>query len=165
MNERKGKVVADDLVIHMDYTLTVDGEEVDSSKEDGPLEFLQGRGNIIPGLESELYGMAVGESKDVTVTAADAYGEFDEEQVVDVSREEFPAEIPLEIGTELEVREKDGDVLSAMIVEVDAENVTLDFNHPLAGEDLQFHVTIVGIRPATREELAHGHVHDEGHAH
>ena len=165
MSEQKDKVVADDLVIRMDYTLTVDGEEVDSSKEDGPLEFLQGRGNIIPGLESELYGLVVGENKDIAVAAADAYGEFDEEQVMDVPLEEFPAEIPLEIGTELEVRESDGDVLSAMIIDVDEEHVTLDFNHPFAGEDLQFQVTIVDIRPATSEELAHGHVHGEDHHH
>ena len=156
--------VADDVVVSIDYTLTVDGEVVDSTEGDEPLQFLQGHQNIIPGLERELAGMKVGDSKQVIVSAGEAYGEVDPENVVDVPRTEFPAEIPMEPGTELEVKNADGEVLSATIAEVNDDSVKLDFNHPLAGKQLTFDVSVVELRQATEEELAHGHVHydDEG---
>lgn len=157
--------VADDVVVSIDYTLTVDGEIVDSTEGDEPLQFLQGHQNIIPGLERELAGMKIGDKKQVLVQPTEAYGEIDPDNVVDVPRDEFPAEIPLEPGTELEVKNADGEVLSATIAQVDKDIVKLDFNHPLAGKLLTFDVTIVELRQATDEELAHGHVHyeDEGH--
>lgn len=159
-------LVADDLVVIMDYTLTVDGEVVDSSEEDGPIEFLQGHGNIIPGLEAHLGGLKVGESLQVTVAARDGYGEFDPEQIVDVPLDEFPEEICVEPGVELEMQDQDGDTLFARIVSVGKSRVKLDFNHPLAGKDLTFDVTVVGLRAPTPEELEHGHVHgSEGHVH
>lgn len=158
-------LVADDLVISMDYELTVDGEIVDSS-DDEPIQFLQGHGNIITGLEEQIYGMAIGENRKVTVTAENGYGIFDPEQIIEIPRDEFPEEIPLELGVELEMKDEDGDTLFARIAEVEDEVVVLDFNHPLAGQDLHFDVTVVGIRPATSEELEHGHVHgSEGHVH
>lgn len=157
----KPKAVADDVVVSIDYTLTVDGEVVDSTEGDAPLNFLQGHQNIIPGLERELAGMKVGDSKKVTVTPAEAYGEVDPENIIDVPRDEFPSEIPLEPGTELEVKNADGEVLSATINEVNGDTVKLDFNHPLAGKSLSFDVTIVDLRTATEEELAHGHAHGE----
>ena len=158
--------VTDDLVVTMDYTLTVDGEIVDSSEEDGPIEFLQGYGNIIPGLEAHLGGLAIGESLQVTVAAKDAYGEFDSEQVVDVPLDEFPEEICVEPGVELEMKDQDGDMLFARIISVGKSRAKLDFNHPLAGKELNFDVTIVGLRLPTPEELEHGHVHgSEGHVH
>ena len=159
-------LVADDVVVTMDYTLTVDGEIVDSSKEEGPIQFLQGHGNIIPGLEAHLGGMTVGDSLQVSVAAKDAYGEFDPEQIVDIPLEEFPEEICVEPGVELEMKDQDGDTLFARIVSVGKSRAKLDFNHPLAGKELTFDVTIVDLRPPTSEELEHGHVHDsEGHAH
>lgn len=158
--------VADDVVVSLDYTLTVDGEVVDSSEEDEPIEFLQGRGGIISGLEKALYGMVEGESKQVAVPAKDAYGEYDSEAVMDVPRSEFPPEIPLKPGVELQMRDQDGDVVHAQIVSVSKSSVKLDFNHPLAGKDLKFDVTIAGLRAATAEELDHGHVHGaHGHDH
>lgn len=149
----------------MEYTLHVDGQLVDSSEGRAPLEFLQGAGNIIPGLEEELYGMELGESKNVIVSAEDGYGELDPDAFVDVPRAQFPAEIPLEPGIELQVRDDTGRVLLARIDRVDDQNVRLDFNHPLAGKELNFQVKIVGLRDATEEELQHGHVHGEGHSH
>jgi FKBP-type peptidyl-prolyl cis-trans isomerase SlyD len=158
--------VADDLVVTMDYSLTVDGEIVDSSEDDGPIEFLHGYGNIIPGLESHLGGLAIGESLQVTVAAKDAYGQFDPEQVVDVPLDEFPEEICVEPGVELEMKDQDGDMLSARIVSVGKSRAKLDFNHPLAGKELTFDVTIVALRLPTPEELEHGHVHgSQGHVH
>jgi FKBP-type peptidyl-prolyl cis-trans isomerase SlyD len=156
-------VVVDDVVVTMDYTLTVNGEVIDSSDGNDPLEFLQGHQNIVPGLERELYGLKVGDSKQVTVTPAEGYGEVDLDAFLDISRSEFPDDIPLEIGVELDLRDDDGEVMSATISQVEGDNVQLDLNHPLAGETLEFDVKIVGLRPATEEELEHGHVHGADH--
>ena len=154
-------MIADDVVVTMEYTLTVNGEVVDSSDENDPLVFLQGYRNIIPGLERELYGMKVGDSKKVSVKPLDGYGEKDPDAFMDVPRSEFPAEIPLEIGVELDIRDEDNEVMSATIVDVDKDNVRLDFNHPLAGETLDFEVKILDLRSATEEELQHGHAHGD----
>lgn len=163
-SENKPNQVAEDLVVKIDYELTVDGEVLDSSKEDGPLEYLQGHKNIIPGLENELSGMKVGESKKVTVAPADGYGELEDDAFMDVPRGEFPDEVPLEVGVELEITDRDGDIMLARIVEVGDDVITLDTNHPLAGKTLEFDVTVVGLREATKEEKAHGHVHS-AHGH
>jgi FKBP-type peptidyl-prolyl cis-trans isomerase SlyD len=105
--------------------------------------------------------MKVGQSKKVVVPSTEAYGEVDPDNIIDVPRSEFPPEIPLEPGTELEVKNADGEVLSATIAAVNNDNVKLDFNHPLAGKQLTFDVTVVDLRQATDEELAHGHVHTD----
>ena len=158
---RKPTVVADDVVVSLEYTLTVDGEVVDSTEGIEPITFLQGYENIIPGLERELYGLKIGDSKKVHVPAKDAYGEIDPEAVVDVPRDEIPKDIPLKPGVELQVTNEDGELLDAVIVKVNKEMVKLDFNHPLAGKNLDFAVTVVDLREAEAEELEHGHVHDE----
>ena len=163
-SEKKPTQVADDLIVTIDYELTVDGEVLDSSQEGGPLEYLQGHQNIIPGLENELSGMKVGENKKVTVAPADGYGELEDDAIMDVPREEFPDEVPLEEGIELEVTDQDGDIMLARIVEVSDKTIKLDTNHPLAGKTLEFDVTIVELREATSEEKDHGHVHS-GHGH
>ena len=151
--------VENDLVVSLEYTLTVAGEVVDSSEENGPIDYIQGKGNIIPGLEKELAGMKVGDSKKVKVQAKDAYGEYDPEATEEIEISDFPEEIPLEVGVELAVEDEDGNATSAVIEEVGETTVTLNFNHPLAGKDLEFDVKIAGIRAATAEELEHGHVH------
>jgi FKBP-type peptidyl-prolyl cis-trans isomerase SlyD len=155
-------VVADDIVVSLEYTLTVNGEIVDSTEGDDPIEFIQGHENIIPGLERELYGLKIGDKKQVSVPAKDAYGEIDPEAVVEVPRREIPKDIPVKLGTELTVRNEDGEMLDARITSVSKETVQLDFNHPLAGKDLKFDVTVVSLREAEAEELAHGHVHSDG---
>jgi FKBP-type peptidyl-prolyl cis-trans isomerase SlyD len=154
-------VVADDLVVSLAYKLTVDNEVVDASEEGEPLEFLQGHGEIIPGLEKQVYGLAVGDAKQINVDAADAYGPIDPDALMDVPREQFPTEIPLQIGTVLQVKDSDNEVHNARISKVDARSIQLDFNHPLAGKDLSFAVTVVDLREATAEELEHGHSHGE----
>ncbi len=153
--------VQDGQIVTMDYTLWVDGEVVDSSEDTEPIEFLQGAGNIIPGLESELYGMAIGDSKDVVVASQDGYGELDEDAYAEVPRTQFPTNIPLEPGIELQVQDESGHAMSARIAQVEDEIVRLDFNHPLAGKELRFAVKIAGIRQPTEEELEHGHAHNE----
>ena len=154
-------VVADDMVVSLEYKLTVDDEEVDYSEEGEPLEFIQGHAEIIPGLENQLYGMAIGDSKQIDVKSDEAYGKLDPTAYMDVHRKEFPAEIPLDIGTVLQVKDTDGDVINAQINQVTSESIQLNFNHPLAGKDLQFQVTVTDLRLATSEEIEHGHVHGD----
>ncbi len=156
--------VQDGQVVTMEYTLRVDGETIDTSEGYKPIEFLQGAGSIIPGLERELYGMKVGESKEVSVQAKDGYGEIDPAAFVSVPREQFPPNIRLEVGVALSVHDNNGNPMHATIHEVNEEDVKLNFNHPLAGKDLLFSVTIAGLRQASEDELAHKHIHqDDGH--
>lgn len=158
------KQVGDDTVVTLEYTLTVKGEVIDTSEGSQPIQFIQGQQQIIKGLEDELYGMGVGDSKEVVVEPEDGYGEIDPENYADIPADQFPPEIPLKEGIELELKDQDGDLVDARIISVDGENVRLDFNHPLAGEQLHFVVKVVGLRQATAEELDHGHVHGE-HSH
>ena len=157
--------VKDGHVVSMEYTLKVDGEVADTSEGREPLEFVHGAGNIIPGLEREMTGMAIGESKEVVVPPADGYGEEDEKAFMDVPREQFPEEIPMKVGTELQVQNQAGQPMYARIDMVGDKNVRLNFNHPLAGKELHFAVKVVGVRDATDEEKEHGHVHSPGHHH
>jgi FKBP-type peptidyl-prolyl cis-trans isomerase SlyD len=157
--------VQDGLVVSMEYTLTVDGEVLDSSKDAGPLQFLAGYDNIVPGLEREMVGMKIGESKDVLVLPADGYGEFDAEAFMEVPRSELPSDMELEEGLELNVTDEDGQAQLAFVESFNEKSVRLDFNHPLAGAELQFNVKVIGLREPTKEELDHGHAHDEDHHH
>ena len=157
--------VDDGHVVSMDYVLQVDGKVVDSSEAGTPLQFIQGMGHIIPGLEHELYDMKIGENKKVVVLPKDGYGEVDPEAFMDVPRDSFPTDVPLEKGTELELREQSGHPMLARIDTISDESIRLNMNHPLAGKELHFDVKIVGLRPATEEEVSHGHVHDHEHSH
>jgi len=157
--------VQKDVVVSMEYTLQVDGEEIDSSKGQDPLQFLVGYGNIISGLEREMTGMKVGDSKDVVIQPEDAYGEYDDEAFMEVPRDQFPQDMPVEEGLELSVRDDQGQSRYARIDIVEGDTVTLNFNHPLAGDELHFSVKVVNLREPTEEELEHGHVHDDGHHH
>jgi FKBP-type peptidyl-prolyl cis-trans isomerase SlyD len=163
----KNPTVKDDLVVSLDYTLRLDsGQVVDSSSGREPLAFLPGRGYIIPGLERALYGMAVGEEKDVVVAPVDGYGEHDPNAFQLIPRSAFPPNLDLQVGRMLHMRDSSThQVHQTVISEVRADEVLLDFNHPLAGETLHFHVQVVGLRSATDEELEHGHVHSGEHDH
>ena len=151
--------VQDQVVVKLDYTLVVEDEIMESTTEGEPIEFIQGIGQIIPGLEEALYGMKVGEKKTVEILPEDAYGEYDPDSLEVAKKDEFSEEIPLDVGTFLDLRDNEGEVLSAQIIETDEDTVTLDFNHPLAGKALTFQITVAAIRPASQEELDHGHVH------
>lgn len=157
--------VQDSVVVSIEYTLHVDGELLDSSEGQGPLQFLAGHGNIIPGLESEMRGMKIGESKDVVVQPADGYGEFDDEAFMNVPRDQFPKDMELVAGVELTVRDDEGNARYARVDNIEGDTVTLNFNHPLAGDELHFHVKVVALREPNAEELEHGHVHEAGHHH
>lgn len=153
--------VEDGAVVSLDYTLRLDdGEVIDTSSGREPLVFMQGQSQIIPGLEKELYGMGEGDEKEVVVEAAEAYGEYDEDQLQEVPRSIFPDDVNLEEGLSLRMKDQQsGQLFNAVVDEVGPESVVLDLNHPLAGETLYFDVKIAGVRAATEEERAHGHVH------
>lgn len=156
--------IANEKVITIDYTLTdEEGEVIDSSEHDGPLSYLHGSGNIVPGLENALEGKTVGDALKVVVAPDDAYGERDEKLVQAVPRDEFP-DGEIAVGMRFRADSPSGSKVLTVVALNDAE-VTVDANHPLAGRTLSFDVTVRGIRDATQEELEHGHVHDGHHHH
>ncbi|MBM2323062.1 MULTISPECIES: FKBP-type peptidyl-prolyl cis-trans isomerase [Marivita] len=137
----------DTVSIHYTGTLS-DGSTFDSSAGRDPLEFTVGAGQIIPGLDQAIPGMAVGDTKTVQVSADQAYGERDPNAQQAVPRGEIPADIPLEPGTQLQMQTPTGQVVPVMVAEVTETEVTLDANHPLAGQDLTFDVELVEIKAA-----------------
>ena len=151
--------VKDNLVVTLDYTLIVEDEIMESTDDGEPIEFIQGIGQIIPGLENALYDLKVGEKKTVVIEPDDAYGTYDEDSLEVARKDEFSEEIPLDVGTFLDLRDDEDNILTAQVIEEDEEYVTLDFNHPLAGKTLTFEVTVSALREASAEELDHGHVH------
>ena len=157
--------VQDGVVVSMEYTLHVDGEQLDTSEGQGPLQFLVGYGNVISGLEQEMMGMKIGDSKDVVVQPENGYGEFDDDAFMEVSKKDFPTDMPLEEDAELTVRDEAGHARYARVDGIEGDTVRLDFNHPLAGAELHFSVKVVALREPSDEELEHGHVHEAGHHH
>ena len=161
-------MIEDNLVVTMDYELRIDGEIVDTSEDGDPIIFLQGTGQIIPGLEKAIYGLKQGDQKTISVEPKDGYGEIDPESIVEVPKDEFPEDFPLELGVEITVNTEDDEdeeaeeeEMEATIVAINKDTVTLDFNHPLAGKTLEFSVNILEIREATAEEIEHGHAHGD----
>lgn len=150
--------VTDDLVVSMAYSLSVDGVSIDSTGEGESLQFIQGFGSIIPGLEKAIYGIRLGETRKIKVPAKDAYGEYDLEQVFPIPVSEFPEEIDLEPGMELEMKDQDNDIVYARVISIGKSRVKMDFNHPLAGKDLDFEITILGLRQASAKELEQGFI-------
>ena len=154
--------VLKDKVVSIDYTLTgKDGNVLDSSQGKAPLQYLHGRGNIIPGLESALEGKNEGEQVKVSVPPGQAYGERDERMVQPVPRSSFQGVEKIEPGMQFQANTQAGPRI-VTIVGVTPDQVTVDANHPLAGQTLNFDVKVVGIRDATQEELSHGHAHGAG---
>lgn len=122
-----------------------DGTVFDTSTNRDPLQFTIGEGQIIPGFEQAVVGMNPGESKTVTIPMDQAYGPHREEMVLEVDRKQFPEHLNPEVGQQLQVRQQNGQTMIVTVVEVSETNVTLDANHPLAGEDLTFDIHLVGI--------------------
>jgi len=154
-------------VISFNYTLKDDqGAVIESTTNKQPLTFISGQNQIIPKLEEALNGMLIGGKKNVKVEAAEAYGEYDEKAIQNVKKEQFPAEAKLEVGMRYVANSPDGKQMPFLITEVKEEDIKVDFNHPLAGKNLEFDVELLDIRDATPEEISHGHVHGpDGHHH
>lgn len=132
--------------VSFDYVLTVDGKEADSSKGRGPLSFVKGSGQIIPGLDKQLTGMKAGESKTVTVTPAEAYGNIDPKALKDVPRTALPKGVDPKVGMMLQMLGNNGQSIPVKIVEVKKESVVIDLNHPFAGKTLVFKIKIVSVQ-------------------
>lgn len=159
--------IEDGQVVSIHYTLTLDnGEVVDSSDGGDPLEYLHGASNIVPGLERQLTGRAVGDRVNAVVQPGEGYGDRDEDAIQSVPRTAFPGDVAIEAGMQFFAHLPEGGEQPIWVVAVDDETVTVDPNHPLAGEVLNFAVEVTGIRAATEEEMEHGHPHGpEGHHH
>lgn len=161
MRIEDGKVVGIDYKLHLG-----DGEVVDESSPGEPLTYIQGQGQIVPGLEKALTGLAVGDEKKVVVPPGDGYGEHDARGVQDVPRAAFPADAMPEVGNQYYAQGQDGEPIPFLVKEIGPATVKVDFNHPLAGKTLHFDVTVREVRAATAEEIEHGHAHGpEGHEH
>ena len=154
MKIAKGSVVGIDYSLHLG-----DGEVVDKSEPGDPLTYLHGEGQIVPGLESALEGLAVGDSKKVVVAPEQGYGERDRARRPGGPAEGLPADFKPQPGLELTAEGPDGEPVPFTIREVKLETVVIDLNHPLAGATLHFDVTVRDVRAATAEELEHGHAH------
>jgi FKBP-type peptidyl-prolyl cis-trans isomerase SlyD len=149
------EVIAKDAVIGIEYRLTVeDGTEVDSTAGRDPMEYLHGHQNIIPGLENELEGREVGDELEVTFSPEDGYGAHDPERVIQIKKDQLGFDP--EIGSVVAAKLPDGREQHLMIAEIEGDTVTLDGNHPLAGQTLCFEVKVASIRKATEDEISEG---------
>ncbi|MDY0250664.1 MAG: peptidylprolyl isomerase [Pseudomonas sp.] len=156
-------LIANQHVVAIDYTLSNDaGEVIDSSAGAEPLVYLHGAGNIIAGLENALAGKTVGDELDVNIEPEDAYGEYSAELITNLGREMFEGVDQLEVGMQFHASAPDGGMQIVTIRDIDGDQVTIDGNHPLAGQPLNFKIKVISVRAASEEELAHGHVHGEG---
>ncbi len=161
--------ISDGMVVTINYVLRNRGGELLDSSDDGePLAYLQGAGNIVPGLERELEGKQVGDKLHAVIAPTDAYGERSGPEPQPIPRERFPDDADIEEGMQIVARGPDGEEVPLWVVGIDDDSVTVDHNHPLAGETLYFDVEVMAVRAATAEEKAHGHPHglnDEDHHH
>jgi FKBP-type peptidyl-prolyl cis-trans isomerase SlyD len=153
------------MVVSMHYTLKDDsGAVLDSSAGGQPFAYLHGHHNIIPGLEKALEGSTVGQRSHVEVAPAEGYGETNPDLIFEAPKAHFPTDMKLEAGTRVYAEGPEGPV-SFAVVKLTDTGALLDGNHPLAGKKLHFDVEVIDIRPATAEELKHGHVHGPGGHH
>ncbi len=157
--------IKENSVVSFHYTLTgKDGQVIDSSEGNQPLTYLHGVGQIVPGLENALLGKLAGEKLDVEVSAEEGYGEHQEYMVQQVPREAFQGVDDIEPGMQFQAQTPQG-AMTVTVTAADETTVTVDGNHPLAGQSLFFAVEIVSVRDASDEEITHGHVHGEGGHH
>jgi FKBP-type peptidyl-prolyl cis-trans isomerase SlyD len=145
--------VEKNVVVGINYRLTLnDGTEVDSTADRGPLEYLHGHGNLIPGLEKALDGLELGSELEISFEPDEGYGVHEPDKIVEVTKEQLGFEP--EVGTVVAAKLPDGREQHLLIAEVEGETVTLDGNHPLAGQTLNFEVSVASLREATSDELA-----------
>ncbi|RXJ77901.1 peptidylprolyl isomerase [Arcobacter sp. F155] len=136
--------ISKNSVVSMSYEVRLNDEVIDSNKDNEPIKFIHGTGEIIAGLEKGIVGMEAGETKDIKVAAIDAYGEHDPKLTETLPIADFEG-IDLEIGLVLEADGEKGEIIKATVTEVTKDEVTIDYNHPLAGCDLDFKVTIHSV--------------------
>lgn len=153
-------MIGDKMVASIHYTLTNEaGETLDSSEGQEPLSYLHGAGNLIPGLEHALLGKTAGAAMQVSIAPAEAYGEIQADLIQVVPRTAFEGVETIEPGMAFESRDPEGRAHRIVVKSIDGDEITIDANHPLAGQQLNFDVQVVNVRDASAEEIDHGHVH------
>lgn len=156
-----------DKVVSLVYELRSNGKEgevIESLTDANPLTFLFGHGNLLPRFEDNISGLKVGDKFAFELPCKDAYGEVDYNAIVDVPTGAFSQdgkinEDMMQVGNSVPMMDRDGNRFNGIILEVTDENVKMDFNHPLAGDDLFFNGYVTDVREATDEEISHGHIH------
>ena len=163
-------IVTKDRVVSLSYDLRIDtpeGKLVESVTQEQPLTFVYGTGKLLPKFEDNLKGLSIGDSFDFNLKSADAYGEYNDQALVDVPKNIFEVngsmdEDLVKIGNSVPMMDRSGNRLTGVVVEVNGDSIKMDFNHPLAGNDLFFKGTVTEIREASDEELMHGLDHGCG---
>ncbi|WP_342373806.1 peptidylprolyl isomerase [Myxococcus stipitatus] len=157
--------ITKDSVVSIDFKLHLgDGEIIDESDAGDPLVYLQGHEQLVPGLEKALEGKVKGDAFSVVVPPEEGYGPYDDEGIEVVPRDMFPPDLKLEAGGILTAEDPDGDEVEFLVKSVNEKEVTVDYNHPLAGKTLHFDGKVTDVRAASKEELEHGHAHGpDGH--
>jgi len=131
--------------VTIDYKVYVDGQLVDETPPGQPLTFTQGTGQVIPGLEKRLEGLEKGEKKELVVPPEEAYGDYSEEKVLHIPKEDLPPDVEPQPGMALQATSQDGDTFVGVVTEVTPNHVDVDFNHPMAGKTLKFEVEVLDI--------------------
>lgn len=163
--------IAKHTVPSVTYTLVVDGEVVDMAENNKPMSFIQGIGMMVPGFENNLEGLAAGSKYEFTLSPEEGYGPYNEEVVVDLPVSTFMVdgkvnEDMLTVGQIVPMQDQNGNPMNGTILEASKEVIKMDFNHMLAGKELNFTGEILEVREATQPELDHGHIHEPGvHGH
>ena len=158
-------LISDKKVVTLDYTLTDDANQVIDQSQDGTFAYLHGAHNIIPGLEKALVDKKVGDNIQVSIAPEEGYGVRDEGMIQEVPINLFEAADQVQVGQQFHAQSPDGHDIVVTVTKVENDNVTIDGNHPLAGVQLNFDVTVVDIRDASEEEVEHGHAHHGDHQH
>ncbi|BDX39214.1 peptidyl-prolyl cis-trans isomerase [Tenuifilaceae bacterium CYCD] len=163
-------VITKDKIVSISYELKVNGELVDAAEAENPLVFLYGHGQLLQLFEDNLNGLSVGDSFEFMIPPKEGYGEVNDMAIVELPKDIFMVDGELQedllvIGNRLPMRDSDGNALDGTVVEVNDSAVVMDFNHPLAGQDLFFTGNVVNVRDASTEELTHGHAHNHAHSH
>lgn len=158
--------IGNNKVVTMNYTLKdSDGNIIQTTKDNSPFSYLSGSNQILPKLEHEVESMIIGSKKIVKLNSSEAYGDYDENATQIVNKNDFPKDVNIETGMEFMMNSPDGKKISFNIKSIIEDEITIDFNHPLAGMDLEFEVELLDIRNASAEEIQHGHVHGPGGHH
>ena len=154
-------------VVTMNFTLKDDaGNVLDTTEGNESFSFISGNKQILPKLEEKVGEMLIGSKKEVVLKPEDGYGIYQEDAVRIVKRSEFPSDIEIGKGMSFMAKSPQGNDMQFLVKEINGDDITVDFNHPLAGKTLHFNLELLNLRDATEEELAHGHVHGaDGHHH
>ncbi|MCW8956842.1 MAG: peptidylprolyl isomerase [Gammaproteobacteria bacterium] len=152
-------------VITINYTLKDDDGKLIDESNDGSFCYLHGADNIIPGMEQALHGKSKDDQLQLSLKPEQAYGEYVEALTQVVDRSMFDVNDTIEAGMQFQAQSENGQMIMITVTKVDGDNVTIDGNHPLAGETLHYDITVIDVRDATEEEISHGHVHMPGHHH